>query len=69
MQIRSPGFPENYDFDRTCTYTLYDWIEVDSTGPTVRTKLAVYFITFVTHPLDVVEIFDGPNVNSPLIAS
>jgi len=63
-EIRSPGFPENYAFNQTCTYTLYD--PIDSSWPT---KLAIYFITFITHPLDVVEIFDGPNVNSPLIAN
>jgi hypothetical protein len=67
LQIRSPGYPQHYAAGLDCTYFLYDLIVTEPTEWTQH-KIALYFITFETHPNDFVEIFDGPSVQSPLIA-
>jgi hypothetical protein len=68
MQIRSPGYPQHYAAGPGCTYFLYDLTVANPSPWTLEHKIALYFITFETDPNDFVDIFDGPSVQSRLIA-
>jgi hypothetical protein len=68
LQIRSPGYPQHYAAGQDCTYFLFDQIVVEPSISSLQHKIALYFITFETNPNDFVYIFDGPSIQSPLIA-